>query len=205
MGRVAYVLGSNSAILFGLLIAFGIVPIFSGQQHPPAQPQASLKPYTDKDAYAIYAVLLVNEGTADPLLVIQAETESHPASAIEIKGDSEFYKVWQSVLNDYDWQNRNQRRLARNIPIQIPYESVPGQQLLAVVHDLEAWQNVHPFSAGFFSLSAVGFDAQKTHAVVYATYTHTLFGGGSSFCFFEKTNGKWRKASVKASFPVTSS
>jgi hypothetical protein len=66
----------------------------------------------------------------------------------------------------------------------------------------KAWDSFYsryPDSGGYIQLSAVGFSADKTKALVYlAHYCGSLCGTGG-YAFLEKRDGKWVRATLKAS------
>jgi hypothetical protein len=161
-----------------------------------------VKPYVDADAYSIYATLLASDKHS--FLVIQCETQFSSTATPEnmgIKGNRNFYKVWGPVLKDYAKQYQTPRLLTRNIPIEVSYELVPEQRIRAIFKSEKKWDafyELYPSSGGYYWFSAVGFDPQKTHAIVKMNYGCGMLCGGGEPHFFEKQNGKWREVPVNA-------
>ena len=184
-----------------LLLALGFVPALACQQDSTPHRETVVTPYADKDAYLIYAMLL--ESTESPSPVIQAETESWSAATDEgtgIRGNKAFVKVWGIALRDFARQYRNPRLLTQTVPIEAAYELVSKQKVLDGGWDM--FYKLHPSSGGFFTFSAVGFDSQKTHAIVQMNHRCGLLCGYGKPHFFEKKDGKWREVSVDASVTV---
>ena len=206
MTNSAYRLRRNiGTLFFSLLVVLGQGYPCAGQEDSTAHPKTIVKPYVDADAYAIYAILLAID--KHTFFVIQSETESRPTATPEnvgIKGDRDFYKVWGPVLKDYAKKYRSPRLLTRKIPIEVPCELVPQQQISALFRSETKWNawgpfyELYPSSGGYFWFSAVGFDPQKTHAIVSMNHRCGMLCGGGGPNFFEKKNGKWREVSVKA-------
>jgi hypothetical protein len=186
------ILTLSAKVLLVLSFAYGLVQAHAKQHQSEAPIDTALMPYEDADAYAIYAILLKSENHAS--FQIQAETESQPSATSDsagIKGDRTFYKVWGSALKNYASGLRNPVLLVRRIPIEVPYELIPTAKIVARNKSGSNYPN--DLSGAYYWFSAVGFDAQKTHAIVNMNYIcGGLCGGGGPY-FFEKVNGKWRR------------
>jgi hypothetical protein len=106
------------------------------------------------------------------------------------------------VLKDYAEQLHTPRLLTRSLPTVIPYELVPEQQIRASFLPRKRWDSFYeryPSSrGGFYWFSAVGFDSQRTHAIVEMNHVCGTACGGGYPQFFEKIGGKWREVSVNA-------
>ncbi len=191
------------------MVVLGLLPYCANPQDPPGTPATIVNPYVDADAYSIYAILLESEKHS--FFVIQSETQSFSTATPEnmgIKGGRNFHKVWTPVLKDYAKQFRTPRLLTRNIPTEISYELVPEQEIRAVFKSERKWDafyELYPSSAGYYWFSAVGFDPQRTHAIVQLNHMCGMLCGNGEPHFFEKNNGKWREVSVKAEVHVWAS
>lgn len=192
-----------------LMMVFALVPPWATAQDSQIPSETAVKAYEDVDAYSIYAILLESEKHLQP--VIQSETDSLPLITPEemgIKGGREFRKVWAVVIKDYAKQYRTPRLLTRNIPTKIAYELVPRQKVDDLFKSEKKWlafYEVYPSSGGYYSFSAVGFDPQKTHAIVYMNHSCGMLCGIGGPHFFEKQNGKWREVNVNAEVRVWAS
>lgn len=158
--------------------------------------------YTDPDSYQIYAVLL--QGEKRSFYVIQAEIDGYPGLTVRnigIKGDRNFMRNWRAAMEDYAKQNRASKVLLRNIPIDVPYEFLRSADILTSENGKTRWSwdefyRRYPSAGGYYWFSAVGFNPQKTRAIV--DFNHLCGGlcGGGEPHFFEKRNGKWREVQV---------
>ena len=192
-----------------LLIVFALVPPWATAQDSEIPSETAVKAYVDVDAYSIYAILLESEKHPQP--VIQSETDSLPLITPEdmgIKGGREFRKVWAVVIKDYAKQYRTPRLLTRSIPTKITYELVPRQKIYDLFKSEKKWEafyEIYPSSGGYYSFSAVGFDPQRTHAIVQMNHSCGMLCGIGGPHFFEKQNGKWREVNVNAEVRVWAS
>jgi len=205
MGQIPHRVRRNTITIFiGLLAALGTVGALPSWQlsNPTVHPETVVMPYADKDAYLIYAILL--ENTKSSSFVIQSETMSWSGATPEnigIKGDRGFRKVWGIALRDFARQYREPMLLTRDIPVAVPYALVSQQNIVAIFNSEGGWNTFYeryPLSGGHYSFSAVGFDPQKTHAIVTMNHSCGAFCGGGSPHFFQKEDDKWREVSVNA-------
>ena len=125
-----------------------------------------LKPIIDPDAYAIYATLLPSvwkrSGSAAQILLVQETTTESCHVALP--------EGWDGVQKDFDRQNTNVWTLRPILPLG-DYRLIPRAEIQADDARLEQeypgiWQR-RPGSLEFAAVSAVGFNAAKTKALVY--------------------------------------
>ena len=156
--------------------------------------QNSAAEYDDKDAYEIYSLLLPDEEAyrlANGTLVIQQETVNsetpdyfclEPQVASEFKGAMEDYKRHEEAM-----------LLQRRFEIDKPYELVNTETIRTLIKrdnwdDFYTW---YPDSGGIIRMSAVGFNRQRTLAIVYTWSTRDNIGSGS-VSLLKKIKGKWK-------------
>jgi hypothetical protein len=142
----------------------------------------SVKPYWDKDAYTIYAILLEDEKRS--FVEIQSETNASPHFAPESMvsgGDPGFYKTWGPGFKDYAKQNRVARILTRDFPVTIPYKLAN-----------------EPSGNRFIWFSSVGFNPQRTFAVVTMGHESGISRADWRPYFFKKMKGQWEWVAVEA-------
>lgn len=184
-----------------LIIFIGTAPTVASHRS-----ESSLGSYQDADAYLIYALLLQSEKHAYP--VIQAETDFWSDAIPDrmgIKGDRGFKKVWGSALKNYADHYRVPMLLTRAIPSEVPYHLVPKAEIEAIFESGGGWDlfyKRYPASGGYISFSPVGFDSEKTHAIVDMHLSCGSLCGHGQPRFFKKINGKWCEVSVKASITM---
>ena len=123
------------------------------------------KPITDPDAYAIYATLLPSVWKrSDELIVLVQETTTESCRV------SRLPEGWDGVHEDFDRQNTNVWALQPVLPLG-DYRLIPRAKIQAADARLKEeypgiWQR-RPGSMEFAAVSAVGFNAAKTKALVY--------------------------------------
>ena len=144
-----------------------------------------LKPITDPDAYAIYATLLPSvwkrSGSAAQILLVQETTTESCRVALP--------EGWDGVQKDFDRQNTNVWTLRAILPLG-DYRLIPRAEIQADDARLEQeypgiWQR-RPGSLEFAAVSAVGFNAAKTKALVYIR----LRSSGQIY-LIERRDGQW--------------
>jgi HEAT repeat protein len=154
-------------------------------------------PITDRDAYAIYSAHLARtepDRRVPPApLIIQTDTENWDQRGCI---QEPFKTEWQEVVADYRRKNAKvwtiQRRL--RLKLNMTYEFVSKAALLATFGSQGNWSEfdrIHPGSGGYMSFSAIGFNADKTRAMLQSTYHCGVLCGHGGFFFFEKVNGRW--------------
>jgi hypothetical protein len=132
---------------------------------------ASFKPMTDPDAYAIYATLLpkvrrepdVRRQPEDVILLIQETMTT-------IQCIPPLPKGWEDVRKDFGRQTVTSWMLQAIVPTDAYYRLVPKAEIESDDARLErqypgGWQR-RPGSLDFVAVSAVGFNRDKTKALV---------------------------------------
>jgi len=162
--------------------------------------QSAATAYDISEAYSVYAALLEKKDTRK--LVIQTETEDYPTfgsikkyECLESpKGEESIY---DPIIADYKKINEKTWLLQRKFPASVSYELVPKSAYISFFeqHELEVgWKNFYkkyPGSDGITKLSAVGFNAKKTIAIVYLGNQCGGLCGGGVYHVLRKNDGKW--------------
>lgn len=144
-------------------------------------PPQVLDPKTERDAFSVYATLfqptelqpdrLKYEGLTEPIL-FQAETETPTRCEALLAGMS---GEWAEVASNFRRENSRAQLLRAGLPLGVKYRLVSRKQILA--HDARVAAK-HPVSGNaprpgsirYIALSAVGFNAARTKALVYARF-----------------------------------
>lgn len=157
----------------------------------------------DPDAYRVYAALLPNEWTVRAAhaktLVFEEET-STPRMCAEPSGGM-LETEWRDVLEDFRHQNASPKRLGPGMDLGIPYVVVPRADIRALFTPQKndpnlgwtGFYNAYPDSGGYLMVSAVGFNSQKTRAMVYMGHSCGGLCGGGTYYFLERSSDSWRQ------------
>jgi hypothetical protein len=186
-------------LLFALLSALGT-------QGMPAS-RGRLPNYSQPEAYQVYAAVL--EGTrptlkGKPLIIISETVSVAGIHLVKEYCDPHLQQLPADLLEDFDRKNKAQMLISRKIPIHVPYDLVPWDELTDIspknARDPSAfWREFYkryPNSLGYTSLSAVGFNADKTRALVYVAYRCGGTCGSGGYVFLKKQNGQWAGKNV---------
>ena len=171
---------------FTVVIATATAAIGQSRNVPPVVPIQ----VTDADAYAIYAALVPQawSNVSKDALLLQRETETTTPCNVRPPADPE----WLAVYKDFNQQNSRPQLLERELPVTIPYRLIARAELdaddarLAIKYP-GIWQR-RPESIEYAAVSAVGFSADKTKAVVYVRLR-----GSGEFHSMERRAGAWVK------------
>ncbi|MDR3739769.1 MAG: hypothetical protein P4L40_12215 [Terracidiphilus sp.] len=177
--------------LAALLTSFSVLCVFATSQQP-EMPKA----YDDKDAYQIYSLLLPHQESyefAKGTLVIQSDTVSPPkenARCMTPQAAAEF----EEAVADFDRENLKPRSLQRLFQIEKPYELVTNESIRKLFKEgfWKSFYERYPNSGGYIVMSAVGFNPQRTQAVVYMGSACGGLCGRWSLHLLEKVDGKWK-------------
>ena len=185
-------------LVLSLIVAVGL---FSTNSVAQTQPQ----PYQVSEAYEIYATILperwpVTVAHAKKLL-IRAETGTYENMCLKPEGES--VPVVGPAIANFIEVNKEPWLLQKAIPMDQPYEFVFEKEIEGVFSNgVAGWKSFYekyPDSGGYNELSAVGFNSDKTVAVVYVAHFCGGLCGGGGFHVLEKKEGKWQPLKWKGS------
>lgn len=157
-------------------------------------------PYDDPDAYEIYDLLIPHEESYEfgkGTIVIREETVAGRKDSDRCFSGEAATK-FKSALDDFKHVNAKPWLLQRLFQIERPYEIVSAHEIEAAFHAegvQGGWEDFnarHPDSGGYFIMSAVGFNEDKTLAVVYTGSTCGGLCGRWSFHLLAKIDGEWK-------------
>jgi hypothetical protein len=162
------------------------------------QTSVAARTYDVKDAYQIYSLLLPHEESysfAKGTLTIQEETVSNqdvsepcvtPQTAIRFK----------DAIADYNRLNRKKQwLLRRQFEIEKSYEVVSSDAIGVLFQDggWDSFYKRYPDSGGYIIMSAVGFNKERTRAIVYMGSSCGVLCGSWRFHLLEKIDGNWKE------------
>ena len=150
--------------------------------------------YEDEEAYEVYSAILplewpLREAHAKSL-IIQKETKGYEMC---LRPEKEGQEKIGPAISDYVRLNAKPSLLQPRIKVGVPYQLIVADELESALQTT-GWEGFHqryPDSRGWIELSAVGFNANKTVAVVYMGHHCGPLCGGGSFHVLEKKDGKW--------------
>jgi hypothetical protein len=179
-----------SLIFASAIVAFASIFCLAALGQNSAAPE-----YDDQDAYEIYSVLLPSEqsyGFAKGALVIQQETGASITldnSCLAPEAAHEF----KEAIEDYR-RHTEPMLLQRRFEIDKPYELVSPETIGTLIknHNWDNFYKRYPDSGGIIWVTAVGFNRQKTLAIVFTgSYCNDLCGRGS-FALLKRIDGRWK-------------
>ena len=186
-------------LLVGILSSFAHSPWWEAAQNSLALPAApaDLRTYDNALAYDVYAAVLVAtdqmQDQRQRKIVIREETELYKMC---IHPEGESARQIAPAVADYNRATGTPWRLQKNFKL-ADYELAPQAELDALLkNNPQGWQEFHrryPGAAGYVEFSAVGFNADKTVAVVYiGQHCGNLCGSGQIFVMQLSKRGKWQ-------------
>jgi hypothetical protein len=190
------------SLTFLLLIALAYV---GSSQTPPT--------IDDPDAYAVYSVVFAPEPGEKPRknrrVVIRAGTSDYPRFSDDLdeclKPDAENEARLRPLINAYREANKRQSILLRRFSFPFEYDLVPSETIdgFFKTKGPGGWAGFYkrfPNSGGYVEMSAVGFNSDKTLALMYAGHSCGGLCGGGGYYLLKKTDGKW----TEVNWPGTS-
>lgn len=161
---------------------------------------ADVKPVDDSESYAVYSALLPDAAMRQmrrTMIVIQAEGTTNSGcwpSGPPIETE------WRSVLESLRAENAHARTILPGFTLSVPYIVLPKADIMAMftgpLGDWRPFYNRYPDSAGYLGLSAVGFDTDRTKAIVYIGHSYGGWGGEDSYHLLRKSAGRWQETPV---------
>jgi hypothetical protein len=156
--------------------------------------KSAAREYDDQDAYDIYSLLLPREqsyGFAKGSLVIQQET----LASVKLDDSCltpEAYREFKDAIQDYKRHTKTML-LQTRFESDKPYELVNTETIETLIknHNWDEFYKRYPDSGGILMMSAVGFNRQRTLAIVYTWSTCNNQCGLGSFALLRKIDGKW--------------
>lgn len=175
-----------------LTLSYSFLSFQSGAVNINDQPQ----PYEDADAYEVYAAVLSLKVAASwpeaaKTIVIQSQTIKFRMC---LRPEPESERIIGTAISDYIKLNEKPWLLQKRFVIEKSYELVSSEEL----------RSFEP-GRGWTELSAVGFNADKTVAVVFMMHHCGRLCGTGFFHVLQKKNGRWEPLDWKGSRCVLNS
>ena len=97
-------------------------------------------------------------------------------------------------MDDFLGQNASQRFLNQSLlVVKVPFEIVAWSEIMTGEDTYDGWKNFRarwPKAEGYYDVTLVGFDPDRTRAVVYVGFHSGAGRGEGRYHFMEKT-GDW--------------
>jgi hypothetical protein len=160
------------------------------------------------ETYAVYSLLL-NQITESPedgspvkLFVINSATSGDTQTGWSPQGVFQFYKYqlspdFQSALTDYEGTNKQPQNLVRSFNVKNDYVFLNANDFHGFFKDNNARDNwrafysKYPNSPGYITVSRVGFDSNRTHALLYFEFQCGGLCADGSYRLLTKKDGVW--------------
>jgi hypothetical protein len=188
--------GKNASLL--LLWVLGIQCVLVGQTIPQTSEQ-------DAVAYEVYSAVLASHRfpvEAKPkLFVIRRETvtnfgtfrNTEPERGTCLRPDAESNPVVGAAIDDFVRVNKRKWRLGEKFKLDTPYKLIEPNEVLSLTGqaDWDEFYRRYPGANGFVDFSAVGFNPEKTVAVLsVGRWCGGLCGEGEHL-ILQRKDGKW--------------
>jgi hypothetical protein len=201
----------NLGLLLLPLVLTALVAV-SPMRSDTDQSRTSPGPYEDPDAYEVYSAVLSRNGQwqdSKSLLILQNIPPKEwpigmPQGALQ--GDGEFTKRFEGIFKSFEQANREPLLLQYHFAVPKRYQIVSASESEAAFHRpapnaiVDGWEGFRqsfPDSGGYVILSAVGFNSEKTIALVYIDYRCGGLCGSSRYYTLEKRDGRWVRSTPK--------
>ncbi len=151
-------------------------------------------PYEDADAYEVYSAILPSEWPSQvahaKTLIVLGTTKKYEMC---LHAEKESEEIVGPAISAYVKLNEKPWLLQQKLSIETPYKIIASDEFKSVFKqgDWENFYRQYPDSGGWIELSAVGFNADKTVAVVYMGHSCGGLCGGGSFHVLQKKDGEW--------------
>lgn len=195
---------------FGLLLLLTALVAVSPVRPDTSQSRKSPAAYEDADAYAAYSAILAMggdwQGSKSLVILREIPPKEWPIGSPRgaLQGDAEFTKQFDSIFKSFEQANSQSLLLQDHFTIAKPYKILSSADLEAafrrptVYHDgWESFRQSFPDSSGYVIFSAVGFNSEKTIALVYVDYRCGGLCGSSRYYILEKHDGHWVRSTPK--------
>lgn len=160
------------------------------------------------DEYTVYSALLdeikisPNDGKEVKLLVINDQTEGPAKSCFpeeivkwddRIKAD-EFRPLFENLIE----KNRDSKPLDRKFNVNKKYVLLNARNFSSIFkkEDIDGWSDFYkkyPDSSGYITFSRVGFNSDRTKAVIYWETSAGMLCGYGGYILLFKQNGAWKE------------
>ena len=165
-----------------LLSAFCLFLTVSNAQTDKKQ----LLPYDDADGYTVLSSIIdarTNKLKSEPVSIFRQTISEEAFRGVRFQCSGSIPAEFQSAAEDFDKKAKTRFLLKREFSIRKKYKFVAPSQAAS--------------TSATFSVSAVGFDETKDHAVAivrHIVHSGGTIGGSSTFYLLRKVGQSWQEA-----------
>lgn len=160
--------------------------------------QVAPPPYLESEAYRVYeAILPENPAYSDAVsALIRGKTISYDPDCLQ--PDVRYRASVNAAIGDYKRRNRSRVGVQPLFHLRKSYEILPESEFIGTpiwLRNSSRWHQYllgHPNFPGFIELSQVGFNQDKTMAVVYMVHNCGPMCSGGDLIVLGKEGGRWR-------------
>lgn len=174
---------------------------------PLPSPQSSNRPKRngiEEEEYAVVSALINHYGRKEEaahLLVIRDQPS--PWSGFSDDEKDKFYEdlkksspaLMPETVDDLQAKNKEEYTFTRRFDIKRRYVFISEEEINTIFDKRgfgwDKFYQKYPGSGGFLTFSRVGFNADKTQALVYQSYSCGDLCGGGTYYLLTKENGIW--------------
>ena len=174
--------------------------LVAGISATPTYQPAAKEPYEVAEAYEVYSVVLPHEesyGFAKGTLVIQQDT-IQKQEALGPCLTAEAANRFKDAISDFDRLESKSWLLQRKFDFAKPYILVDSSTIDRLFQCGPkvgiAFYKRYPESGGYLTMSPVGFNTDKTQAIVYIASSCGSLCGRCGFHLLERVQGNWKEA-----------
>jgi hypothetical protein len=153
-----------------------------------------LLPYDDADGYQVLSSIIdasTNKLKSDSMSILHQTLSEEAFRGVRFQCSGSIPAEFQSAAEDLDKKAKTKFLLRREFSIQKTY------RLVAPSPKIPGNQPQTASASATFSVSAVGFDETKAHAIAlvrYIVHNGGTIGGSSIFHLLRKTSQGWQEA-----------
>jgi len=192
-----------------LLAAIMVVLLPTGK---PSQRKTAISQATrqeDKEVYEVYAAVLPMdswywENSKVILILGDIPPREWPIGSPReaLNGDARFIESFEPIFASFEAANKTAMMLHSDLQLSKPTRLVTRAELDAafetpsgtnVGDGWEGFRHHFPDSAGYLILSGVGFNADRTIALVYEEHRCGGLCGAARYYILQKRNGRWAR------------
>jgi hypothetical protein len=163
--------------------------------------------FADKEVYEVYAAAVPMdswywENSKSILILSQLPPREWPIGSPRsaLSGDAKFSETFEPIFDSFDAANKMATTLDPNFHLSKPPRLVTQEELDTAFNSRsrgdvgDGWQGFRdhfPDSAGYLILSGVGFNADRTVALVYIEHRCGGLCGAARYYILQKQSNRW--------------